>query len=141
LLTCLLSWNTNAYSQSDSEIIKQVLFDYVLTDGRLKSGDITPRTIVVLDQPNHKINFDSTNYLRIKRDYKKLDWDTFDDFVENNKIAFRLDTPNIKNLKIVILKQEDFKGVGTASANLFLALALVYLSFRMLVLMGQKLKP
>jgi len=110
LLTFLLTWNIDANSQSDGEIIKQVLFDFVLTDRQLKSGDIPPTTIVVLDQPSHKINFDSTNYLRFERDYKKLEWDTFNDFIENNNSAFGLDTPDIKNLKIIMFKREDFKG-------------------------------
>jgi hypothetical protein len=133
-------WNIDAYSQSDSEIIKQVLLDFVLTDRQLKSGDIPPTTIVVLDQPSHEINFDSTNYLRFERDYKKLEWDTFNDFIESNNSAFGLDTPDIKNLKIVMFKREDFKGWDSFIKS-FLTIVLDYLSFRMLVLMGPKLKP
>lgn len=99
-------------AQTDKDIFKQVLLDFVLKDRPSKTKKLPPITVLILSKPGHDIQVKSDDFEKYRRDYKKLHRPTFEDFVTKiqDDLKFSIDT--IDNVQTVILDKSSFTSMS-----------------------------
>lgn len=117
ILTILLL-NIHAFCQSqvEKEVYKQVLEEFVLSKLLPNSGNTEIDTILVRKKPWHNIPWDKDSYSWVKSQYKKLEIQTFLDFVSKAKTEFEVSNLSFPNIKVTVV-EKDFASKWNITAE------------------------
>jgi hypothetical protein len=106
LFCLLITLSLASYGQDDMEIYKQVINEFVLKNDRPPNAQGS-RTLIMLEKPAHMKKIVDADYEYFKRKYKKLDRETFIDFVKKNQAESEIQTLKIDFAEIVRIKRES----------------------------------
>jgi hypothetical protein len=101
----------DTWAQTDKDVFRQVLFDFVLKDRQSKTGDLPPTTLVILNKPSYDIKVESNDFEKYRKNYKKLDRLTFEDFVVKSHEDLKFSIDAIDNLQVVVVDKPSFISV------------------------------
>ena len=107
LFTLIVILNSRVYSQSEAEIYKHVISDFVLKHRQPNTDDSQPTTLIVLETPAYMIKIDDSDYSRFKEKYKKLDQQTFEDFIKKNQVNFQFENLKVADIETVMFNKES----------------------------------
>ncbi len=96
------------YSQESIEVYNRVIKDFVIRNFNPLNDDSTEITIIALDKPSHL--FKDITFHRLKKVYRKLSEQAFNDFYKKNQLDSKLEEINILEFKLVVFNKDTIPG-------------------------------